>query len=665
MTETSSSHDLAERLTGAAETDDWAAFVALVRDGGPALIADLPLAAMVQRVTGRLDLDALPRGFRPLRVALLRNATLEPALPAVAVAMVQRGFVPEFRMGDFDVYEPYAEGLGDRQRALLAGADVALVYWDPDQLAGDALFGPPDDFAEVLRARITSILEGLVGCVDGSVIVANLAPTMLDVFGARGARDPGSWPQVARRVNLALADFASQKESVAVLDLAGAVARFGVSGYRDGRIYYPSRVAFSAAFAPRFAEAFASTVAAALSQPRKCLVLDCDNTLWGGVLGEDGPEGVRIGTEYPGNLYRLFQLHLRALHDQGFLLALNSKNDETEVLAFLESSPDMVLRVEHFATHRINWGDKAENIRGIAADLNIGIDSLIFIDDSDVECARVRQALPAVQVERFPGVPLDIPAFIESLRGTEILRVTEDDRRRSESLRADVQRRALREGVGDYREFLDSLDIQLTIRRDASAQVERISQLTQRTNQFNLTTRRYSLAEVRAMVERDRVYTMAMRDRFSDYGTVAVAIVKDTERPGEAEIDSLLMSCRAFGRRIEETFLGVVLDDLAVAGVARVAAAYRPTARNGMVQDFYPRLGFEPRSRPAAEVIAGQPEADAGSRTADAVSGTGGEVGRGGGEAGGTGMDYLLRLPRDPEAFEELPHAMTFTRDPE
>ena len=630
VTDTSSSHILAERLARAAETEDWATFVSVVRDAGPGLIADLSLATMVQRVTGRLDIEALPQGFRPLRVAVLRNATLEPALPAVTVALVQRGFVPEFRLGDFDVYEPYAEGLGERRREHLAGADVAFVYWDPDQLAGDALFAPPDDFFEVLRARITAILEGLVERVDGSVIVANLAPAMHDAFGARGARDPHSWPQVARRLNLALADFAAARDSVAVLDLAHAVARLGVSGYRDARTYYPSRVAFSAAFAPRFATAFASTVAAALSQPRKCLVLDCDNTLWGGVLGEDGPEGVHIGTEYPGSLYRLFQLHLKALHGQGFLLALNSKNDEAEVLAFLRSSPDMVLREEHIATHRINWGDKAENIRGIAADLNIGIDSLIFIDDSDVECERVRQALPEVQVERFPGVPLKIPGFIDSLRGTEILRVTEDDLRRSESLRADIHRRALRERVGGYREFLESLGIELAIRCGASAHVERISQLTQRTNQFNLTTRRYSVAQLRAMLERDRVYTMAMRDRFSDYGTVGVAIVRDTERPGEAEIDSLLMSCRAFGRRIEETFLGVVLDDLAAGGVQRVTASYRPTERNAMVRDFFPLLGFEPFPCPA-------------------------------GEPGDAGMYYLLRLPRDPAAFDELPHAMTFS----
>lgn len=656
MTQTPSSQDLAERLTRAAETEDRAAFVSLVRDAGPGLIADVSLAAMVQRVVGDFDLDALPQGFRPLRVAVLRNATLEPALPPVTVALVQRGFIPEFRLGDFDVYEPYAEGLGDRQRALLAGADVAFVYWDPDHLAGDALFAPPDDFAEVLGARLTGIVERLVARADGSLIVANLAPAMLEMSGPRGARDPRAWPQVARRVNLALADFAAHEDSVAVLDLAGAVARFGVSGYRDARTYYPSRVAFSAAFAPRFAEAFASTVAAALAQPRKCLVLDCDNTLWGGVLGEDGPEGVRIGTEYPGSLYRLFQLHLRALHDQGFLLALNSKNDEAEVLAFLRSSPGMVLREEHFATHRINWEDKADNIRGIAADLNIGIDSLIFIDDSDVECERVRQALPEVQVERFPGAPLEIPGFIEALRGTEILRVTEDDLRRSESLRADVRRRALRERVGGYREFLESLDIELTIRRGVSAQVERISQLTQRTNQFNLTTRRYSAAEIRAMLDRDRVYTMAMRDRFSDYGTVGVAIARDGERPGEAEIDSLLMSCRAFGRRIEETFVAAVLDDLAAAGVRRVTAAFRPTARNGMVRDFYPRFGFEPRPLPAG-VNAGRTSAQA--TAGDAAPGSAGDAGSGAGEAEDAGMDYLLRLPRDPSALEELPHAVT------
>ena len=620
---------MANRLTRSAEAEDWPAFLSLVRAAEPDALADMSLVALIQRLAAQLDLDALPVGFRPLRVAILRNAILEPALPASAAALMQRGFVPEFRLGDFDVYEPYSEGLGERHRALLAGTDITLVYWDPEQLAGDVLFAPPDGLFEVLRARMTGVLEGLLERGSDLVVAANLAPAMLDVFGARGARDLLSWPQISRRLNLALAEFAAESESIAILDLADAVARVGVSSYRDARTYHPSRVAFSAAFTPRFASVFASTVVAALCQPRKCVVVDCDNTLWGGVLGEDGPAGVQIGAEYPGSLYRLFQQHLKALHDQGFLLAINSRNDEAEVLSFLSSSPDMVLRQKHFATHRINWEDKADNIRGIARDLNIGIDSLIFIDDSAVECERVRQALPEVQVERFPGVPLEIPAFLESLRGTEILRVTEDDLRRTKSIRANVERRALRERVGGYREFLESLGIELTIRRGTPELVDRISQLTQRTNQFNLTTRRYSVPDVRGMLERDRVYTMAMRDRFSDYGTVAVAIVKETTA-GEADIDSLMMSCRAFGRRIEESLLRVVLEDLEASGVRRVTAAFRPTARNGMVRDFYLRQGFEACPGPA--------------RGADA------------GTAAGT--DYLLRLPRDPAVLEHLPHAI-------
>ncbi len=643
MIDTFSSRDLTERLVRASDTDDWGTFFAMVRDAGPGLVADMPLTTMVHRTAGRLDMDALPNGFRQLRVAVLRNAMIEPALPTVTSALIQRGFVPEFRMGDFDVYEPYSEGLGDRRRELLAAADVVFVYWDPEQLAGDARYSPPDDLTDVLRSRLIGILEGLVGQVDGYVVAANLAPAMHDLFGPHGARNPRSWPQVVHRVNTALVDFASGRDSVAVLDLAGSIARFGSRGYRDARTYYPFRVAFSATFTPRFAAAFASTVAAALSQPRKCLVLDCDNTLWGGILGEDGPAGVRIGTEYPGNLYRLFQLHLKGLHDQGFLLALNSKNEEAEVLTFINSSPDMVLREEHFATHRINWDDKAHNICEIAADLNIDVDSLIFVDDSHPECERVRQAVPGVQVEQFPGDPLDIPAFIESLRGTEILRVTRDDLRRSESLRTDLQRRTLRGRVGGYRDYLESLRIELTIWLGAPEQVERISQLTQRTNQFNLTTRRYSVAQVRAMLERDRVYTMAMRDRFSDYGTVALAIVKDSEHAGEAEIDSLIMSCRAFGRRIEETFLDVVLGDLEVAGLRRVAAAFRPTARNGMVRELYPRLGFQPMSSSA--------EGPSPSKKGDARSGAN--------EAAGAPTDYLLPLPHDRAAFEDLPHALT------
>ncbi len=216
----------------------------------------------------------------------------------------------------------------------------------------------------------------------------------------------------------------------------------------------------------------------------------------------------------------------------------------------------------------------------------------MFIDDSPVECALVSSVLPEVQVERFPEDPLAIPDFISNLRGLEMVRVTEDDLKRSESIRANGQREILRCSAGDLRTFIATLDIRLVVRRGTSDQVARVSQLTQRTNQFNLTTRRYTTSEVADFVDSKLVYTMSMEDRFSDYGTVAACILLDRDDGGVA-FDTLLMSCRAFGRHVEDSFLVVVLRDLAARGFAWVEGEYRPTAKNAMVADFFAGRGFE------------------------------------------------------------------------
>ena len=535
-----------------------------------------------------IEAPTVVEGFASVNCGFLRNVTVEPWLPELYTALLQRGIKASFRLGDYAVYERYATApfeLGTPE------PDCYFVYLDAGSLAGDARHSPPEDMARALVHRIAGIVGGLLENTSASVVVTNLAPEPNSVHSLHGDQDPGGWPQLRRTVNIALVDAMFAEPRVSILDMDRIVGEYGVSRAYDTRMYLTARSPFAVDFLPHLGQAFAEIVAVGILPPRKCVVVDCDNTLWGGVLGEDGPEGVVIGKDYPGSVYREFQLFLAGLGRRGFLLALNSKNNERDVLSFMEDSPEMVLRPSDFAAHRINWRDKASNLLDLAQEMNIGLDSIIFIDDSPVECARVSSALPEVQVEQFPANPLEIARYQSRIQGVGRLRVGKEDITRSKSIRANASRKRLRRKTPDLESFLRSLEIELVIARQERAAVHRVSQLCQRTNQFNLTTRRYGVGDIERLMDRGIVYTMRMKDRFSDYGTIGAAIV-DT---GPAEcwtIDSFMLSCRAFGRNIEGVLLGALLDDAAAAGVGVVRARYVATPSNGMARDFFPDHGF-------------------------------------------------------------------------
>ncbi|MCY4573188.1 MAG: HAD-IIIC family phosphatase [Gemmatimonadetes bacterium] len=527
-------------------------------------------------------------GFVSLDCGILRNVTVEPWLPELYGALLQRGIKTRFLLGDYSVYERYASApseLGAPQ------PDCFLVYLDAGVLAGDARHDPPEDMADALLGRITAIVVGLVERTSASVVVTNLAPDPHPVHSVHGDQDPAGWPRLRRTVNAGLTAALSAEPRVSILDMDRIVGEFGASHAYDMRMYMTAASPFAVDFLPHLGRALAATVAAAVLPPKKCVVVDGDNTLWGGILGEDGPEGVAIGTDYPGSAYREFQLFLAGLARRGFLLALNSKNNESDVLSFMEDCPEMFLRPADFAAHRINWEDKAANLTELARELNIGLDSMIFIDDSPFECERVKSALPEVQVEQFPANPLHIPRYVSAIQGVERLTVGEDDLARAESIRANASRERLRRETPDLDSFLRSLSIRLTIARQDRTAVRRISELCQRTNQFNVTTRRHGVGAIERFLDEGVVYTMSMKDRFSDYGTIGVAIV-ETASGDRWEIDSFMLSCRAFGRGVEAELLRALLEDAEAVGVQSVGARYVATERNGMTRNFFPDNGF-------------------------------------------------------------------------
>ena len=594
---------------------EWGAF--LRRAAGR--LAEAPSHAGANELFGLgRGAPASVEGLRGVSVGVLRNATVEPWLPELYAALLNEGIKADFSVGDFGVYERYAASPGELRDPP---PEIILLYFEPAGLLGDARHDPPEDTAESMLARVDAVVAGLLDGTGATIVVSNLAPDPIRHHQLHADQDPGSWPHLRRRINAFLAERFHAEARVAILDLDRVVAEYGAARAFDPRMYLMARNPFAVDFLPHLGRAFADVAAAATLPPRKCVVVDCDNTLWGGVLGEDGPGGVAIGTDYPGEAYREFQQFLGGLARRGFLLAINSKNNESDVLSFLADSPDMVLRPGDFTAHRINWDDKGANLVELAEEMNIGLDSMIFVDDSPVECARIRSAFPEVLVQQFPSNSAGIPGFMGSFRGTRRLRVEAEDLKRARTLRANAGRQRLKRQAPDLETFIRSLEIRLVIERQNRAAIPRASQLTQRTNQFNLTTKRYTPGDIERLMDDGIVYTMSMEDRFSDYGIVGAAIVTD-KHTDSWEIDSFMLSCRAFGRGIEGELLAAVLADAAGAGAKVVRARHVATATNGMTRDFFPENGFTLTERSDGEL--------------------GFEVAPGGGRAGSGGELYRV-----------------------
>lgn len=529
--------------------------------------------------------DSVP-GLRRLRVGILSNVTVDPWLPELQASLLRRHFIADFWVGDFGVVEPYLLGQG------LPELDLLWVHFDGDTLAGDARHDPSPEIQELLVDRLAQVVRAAEATVPCSVVISTLAQGHRTLPTPLVDQGTAEWPAVRARLNGALRQEVGRASTVHVFDIERLVSEVGALAALDHRLAITSRSPWSLGFLPSLGDALADLASALFSPPRKCVVVDCDNTLWGGVLGEDGPQGVALGPDYPGSEYREFQFFLRRLRRSGFLLAINSKNNPEDVEDFIRSSPNMVLRPDDFAASRVNWDDKASNLRSIAAELNIGLDSIVFVDDSPVECAWVRRELPEVQVEAFPDNALGIYDFCAQIQGLERVSVTESDRLRTESIRADVHRRRLLADAPDMESFVRDLAIEVRITRQDTDDALRISQLTQRTNQFNLTTRRYSADEIRQWTQEGVVYSMAMRDRFSEYGTIGVAIAVPEQRT-RWRIDTFLLSCRAFGRGVEAALLDAVLLDLEARGVEWVSAEWLATSKNQMTRDFFPSNHFE------------------------------------------------------------------------
>ena len=548
-------------------------------------------------VRGRLG-GVVPDGLAagPVRLAVLSSSTTGHLGPALRVAGLRRNLHVSVYEGEFG---QYWQELSETDGALQAfGPTAVLLALDAHHLAA----GVRADFDAAQAEAALDEVKGRLGACwalararlgAGCQILQQVPlPVHPALLGSNEHRLPGSKAGFIARLGAALRPMADEA-GVALVALDERAAVDGLAAWHDGGLWHRAKQEVAPAAAPFWGDLVLRLIGAQAGRSAKALVLDLDNTLWGGVIGDDGLEGLVLGQGSAlGEAFVAFQSYARELSRRGIILAVSSKNDEANAAEPFDKHPEMVLRRGDIACFAANWSDKASNLRSIAKTLNIGLDALVFVDDNPFERNLVRGELPMVAVPEVGDDPTGFPRILADAGYFEGLAVTADDRQRAGQYQGNLLREELKSTAADLPSYLRGLAMQLLWRPFDQLGLSRTVQLINKTNQFNLTTRRYTEADVRAVMDDPRAFGLQLRltDRFGDNGVIAVVI--GTMAGDDLVIDTWLMSCRVLGRQVEPATLNLVADRARGLGARRLVGSYVPTAKNGMVRDHYARLGF-------------------------------------------------------------------------
>ena len=541
------------------------------------------------------------------KLAILRSFTVEPIVPLLRAEAFAYGIDLEVQVGDFGAY---VQEILDGNSSLYAFEPDAVVLAVRTDAAAPEL---SVNFADLAPAAASQAADRAVHtyqqCIgafrknsQAALIVHLLERPRSPSLGILDSQSEDGQAGQIERINRELQRLAGENRGTYILDYDALVARHG-SGWHDERKWLMARLPVSANHLPAMAQEWIRFVVPLSGRVAKALVVDLDNTLWGGVVGEDGLAGIKLGAEYPGAAYQGLQRALLDFTRKGILLAVCSKNNFDDAMEALEKHPGMLVRAKDFAALRINWGDKAQNLREIAAELNIGLDALAFLDDNAFEREQVRTLLPEVTVIDLPHDPFNYAAAVRNCAVFERLTLSAEDQRRTAMYAAQRERAGAEQQFQSKEDFFRYLEQEVDLDNVSEMTLARVAQLTQKTNQFNLTTRRYSEAQIAEMAQRPgwNVFSLRVRDRFGDHGLVGVAITHDEGE--ECEIDSFLLSCRVIGRTIETALLAHIAEKAADRGCEWLVGWFLPTRKNAPARDFYRQHGFERREQKGADSL--------------------------------------------------------------
>ncbi len=550
------------------------------------------LARAIKRI-GEAGGDLTP--LSPFRLAVHSNATFDFVADHLPAAAARHGVALELILLPFD--QVMQEALDPASQTNQTGVDAILLALDHDWfgLASPALDDPGGALAAAV-GRLIALIDALAANTSATLILSTVASPPMSLFGSLDARAPGSPRALVGALNAQIVALAQERGAL-LIDTHALAEQVGTERWFDPVQHLTYKLPFASALGAIYGDWLGRLLGAARGKARKCLVLDLDNTLWGGVVGDDGVEGLILGAgSARGESFLAVQKFALAMKARGVILAVCSKNDDAVARGAFENHPEMALKLADIAVFQANWLDKPSNLEAIAKALDIGLDALVLLDDNPAERAQVRAALPMIAVPELPVDPAWFASTLAAAGYFEAVGFSREDRLRAASYAADAHRAQVKATTRDLGDYLTSLDMRLAAAPFDAAGRTRIAQLINKTNQFNLTTRRYSESEVAAFEADPASITLQVRlaDRFGDLGMIGVAIAKVREADGvrEAAVDSWLMSCRVLGRGVEEAMLFLLLERAAAAGAARVVAQYRPTPKNAMVRDLLDRLGF-------------------------------------------------------------------------
>jgi FkbH-like protein len=528
--------------------------------------------------------------LQPYKLGLLANYTTNFIAAAIS------GTAPRYGMSVECTAAAYGQGLQESldsdsgiHRAQPNAVLIAIDWRGLPLRSGSGAREALDAALQYLNA----VRAGIRQHSDAVCIVQNIAAPAERLYGSLDSVLAGSLQSTIAGLNAAIVQELRDSSDV-LLDVAGLAQTVGLADWHSPGEWNLAKLPFSQRYLALYADHVCRLLAALCGRSRRCLVLDLDNTLWGGVIGDDGLAGIQIAQgDAAGEAFLDFQRYVLALRDRGVVLAVSSKNlDEVARVPFREH-PEMLIREEHIAVFQANWNDKATNIEAIARELSLGLESLVFVDDNPVERDLVRTLLPQVAVPEMPEDPALYTRTLSAAGYFELARFSAEDRDRAKFYEGNSRRALLQQQVGDLDQYLASLDMEIVFQPFDEIGTPRISQLIMKSNQYNLTTRRYSEAEVTSLANDPACFTLQIRlsDAFGDNGMISVVICRALD-DAEWEIDTWLMSCRVLGRRVEHMVLRELLLHASKNNIRRLRGVFIPSERNKLVVDHYDKLGF-------------------------------------------------------------------------
>ena len=533
-------------------------------------------------------------GMPGIRLAILGNCATQLLATAIKGVAYSDGFAAEVLDTDYDqilaqIMDPDSELYGFYADAVLIVPCVERLY--------DAFCDTPAneraEFAHTQIAQTREYCKTLVSRGIRHILLCNYAEADDRIFGNYANCVRSSFIFQLRYLNILLMETAQENKAVHIVDVSYVQNRMGRDRFYDPKLYYVAKMPFSMEALPEVAKEISHILLAIQSRMKKCVVVDLDNTLWGGVVGDDGTEGIEIGELGRGRAYASLQKWLKELTGRGILLAVCSKNDEDKAKDPFLHHPEMVLRMEDFAMFVANWEDKAGNIQKIRDTLNLGMDSFVFLDDNPFERNLVKSMIPEISVPELPEDPAEYVSFLQETGLFETISFNEEDRKRTEQYRAEAQRVSTISKYADYDDYLKDLEMEAVAEAFDEFHVPRIAQLSQRSNQFNLRTVRFTEEDVRKRMEDPEYITryFTLRDRFGDHGLISIVTMKREE--DAYFVENWLMSCRVLKRGMEAFIVNEMIDAVKEAGGKELKAEYIPTPKNAMVAKIYETMGFK------------------------------------------------------------------------